>query len=217
MYQNELIVAGGFSTAGGHDANSVARWNGAAWHAMGSTMSDGSRSIQALAIYNGNLIIAGEFVTDAQYPTPNVARWNGASWQFFGNDLNCVDWCLHADDPSGVFSLAVYNGDLIAGGGFNAVGDSPASNIARWHDCAVCPSDITRDGKVDSADLMAVLNSWGPCQSSKTYNKWYELYLQPLAPASACPADIYPLGGDGRVDHNDLVAILSAWGACPQN
>lgn len=217
VYRGELIAAGQFATAGSRNANGIARWNGSAWHTMGSTMADGTRGVWALMLYNNNLIISGEFVTDAPYPTPNVARWSGSAWQFFGNDIKCIDGCQYSDDAFGVFSLFVYHGDLIVAGGFNVAGDSPAYDIARWHDCAVCPSDITRDGKVDSADLMAVLNSWGPCQSSKTYNKWYELYLQPLAPANTCPADIFPLGGDGRVDHHDLVAILSAWGSCPHN
>lgn len=33
---------------------------------------------------------------------------------------------------------------------------------------------------------------------------------------NTCPADIAPTGsGDGQVDVNDLLAIINAWGPCP--
>jgi hypothetical protein len=34
-------------------------------------------------------------------------------------------------------------------------------------------------------------------------------------PAIACPADIAPTGGNHAVDVNDLLAVITSWGACP--
>ncbi|TVQ31492.1 MAG: esterase family protein [Phycisphaeraceae bacterium] len=55
-----------------------------------------------------------------------------------------------------------------------------------------CPADLNGDGLVGSADLSALLGSWGPCPG--------------------CAAD---LDGDGVVGAGDLAALLGSWGPCP--
>lgn len=58
------------------------------------------------------------------------------------------------------------------------------------------PADITGDGIVNVADLLAAINAWGDC---------------PTPPAS-CPADIAPPGGDGVVNVQDMLMIIQNWG-----
>jgi len=54
--------------------------------------------------------------------------------------------------------------------------------------------DISGDGHVNSADLLAVINAWSPCPSP-------------------CPADISPpLSGDGVVNVGDLLMVINNWG-----
>jgi hypothetical protein len=55
-----------------------------------------------------------------------------------------------------------------------------------------CIGDVDGSGAVDTADLLALLASWGPCED--------------------CPADF---DGDGEVGTADLLALLAAWGPCP--
>jgi hypothetical protein len=60
---------------------------------------------------------------------------------------------------------------------------------------ASCTGDIAPsggDGIVNTADLLLVINSWGPC--------------------SGCPADVVV---DGMVNTADLLLIINNWGACP--
>ena len=57
---------------------------------------------------------------------------------------------------------------------------------------APCPADITHDGSVNVADMLAVINSWGPC--------------------AGCPTD---LNSDGVVNVGDLLTVINSWGACP--
>src|SRR4029450_1371909 len=65
----------------------------------------------------------------------------------------------------------------------------------------VCPGDIDGAGMVNAGDLLAVINSWGPCP----------------APPAGCPADISPQpNGDGIVNAADLLAVINNWGPCPQ-
>ncbi len=58
-----------------------------------------------------------------------------------------------------------------------------------------CPADTNGDHVVNVADLLAVINNWGPCV--------------------ACPADVSPPGGDGQINVSDLLAVIAGWGACP--
>lgn len=55
-----------------------------------------------------------------------------------------------------------------------------------------CPADITGNGSVDIADLLAVIGAWGAI--------------------GANPADV---NGDEVVNIHDLLAVIAAWGACP--
>jgi hypothetical protein len=57
---------------------------------------------------------------------------------------------------------------------------------------AACPGDLDGSGAVATADLLALLSSWGPCPG--------------------CPAD---LDGDGNVGTADLLVLLTSWGPCP--
>jgi predicted outer membrane repeat protein len=56
-----------------------------------------------------------------------------------------------------------------------------------------CDADVDGDGVVDTADLDAVLDAWGPCKR--------------------CPEDV---DGSGAVDVDDLIAVILGWGVCPE-
>jgi hypothetical protein len=53
--------------------------------------------------------------------------------------------------------------------------------------------DVTGDGVVNIADLLAVIGAWGPC-------------------APSCPADVAPSAGDGVVNVQDLLFVIASWG-----
>ena len=57
----------------------------------------------------------------------------------------------------------------------------------------LCPADANDDQVVDVADLIILLQHWGPC--------------------GACPGD---LDFDGVVGTADVVLLLAAWGECPR-
>ena len=60
------------------------------------------------------------------------------------------------------------------------------------NDSDTCAGDIDGNGSVDVDDMLAVLNTWGPC--------------------SGCAAD---LDASGEVEVNDMLLLLAAWGDCP--
>ena len=128
----DLIAGGQFSTAGGVTVNGVARWNGAAWSALGTGTSGGSLpNVRALtALPSGDLIAGGEFTTAGGVTVNGIARWNGSAWLALGAGMSGFS-------SVGVYALTTLpSGDLIAGGFFTSAGGVPANFIARWNGSA---------------------------------------------------------------------------------
>ncbi len=114
-----LYIAGGFTSVGGVPANRIARWDGAAWSALGSGTSSGT--INALAVWNGDLYAGGQIPTIGGVAVSNVARWNGAAWQALGTGVNGTVNAITAD------SAGIY-----VGGNFTTASGTTVNRIAKW-------------------------------------------------------------------------------------
>ena len=78
--------------------------------------------------------------------------------------------------------------------------DGNANNFESLEECEAvcgdsCPADITGDGTVGTADLLALFAAWGICEDS-----------------GDCPAD---LDNNNVVDTADLLILFENWGPCP--
>lgn len=121
-----LYAAGLFSIAGSVDANSIARWDGERWFALGDGI-DGE--VYALASFDdgsGPLLVAGGSFREAGgVEAASIAAWDGQAWSPL--DLG-VDGFVYAmavfDDGSGPA--------LYVGGQFGIASGVPARRIARW-------------------------------------------------------------------------------------
>jgi hypothetical protein len=83
----ELIAAGQFTHINGVAANSIARWDGQQWHALGlglQAASGGTAAISVIAVASfegvANLLVGGWFALAGGLPALNVARWDGTTW-----------------------------------------------------------------------------------------------------------------------------------------
>jgi hypothetical protein len=129
----QLYAGGYFTSAGGAPAACLARWNGSAWSAVATTMTDpgpsGSHGIAALAVFDdgtGNALYAGgTFQTIDGVAASNIAKWNGSSWQSLASGVSKnVNALAVFDDGSGPA--------LFVGGAFQSAGGTPANFIAKW-------------------------------------------------------------------------------------
>jgi hypothetical protein len=109
-----------------------------------------------------------------------------------------------------VDALAVYNGDLIAGGGFTTAGGMSANRIARWDGSTWHPlgSGISREGVAALTLHDGQLVAGGGFftvdgEVSAAWARW-----GPVCP----PGDV---DQDGIVGFDDFKALLNAWGPCP--
>lgn len=121
VYDGDLIAGGKFPEAQATEVNHVARWDGAAWHPLGSGVTDVGQ-VYALHVHEGLLIVGGRFRTAGGSTASNIAAWDGTTWTTLGEGF---DGEVHA--------LATYNGQLVAGGAFSHSGTDPLPGIARWN------------------------------------------------------------------------------------
>jgi hypothetical protein len=116
VYNNELYVSGNFTMAGGLTANHIARWNGSAWNPVGAGLM---YPPFAMTVYNQTLVTGANVLGGGDW----VHRWNGSAWSSLGVFAN-----------GSVTALGSYKGELIAGGGFTAIGGKVSRYWARWTD-----------------------------------------------------------------------------------
>ncbi len=110
-----------FTTSGGaQTVNSIARWNGTGWVAVGSESED--TRVYALALLGTNLYAGGRFQEMGGLGVRNLARWNGKTWSPFGSGI-----------LSGVRSLTIWGTNLYAGGTFATAGGIRVNNISKWN------------------------------------------------------------------------------------
>jgi hypothetical protein len=114
---SNLYVGGYFTTAGGNQALSIAKWDGTIWTPVGSGVNG---EIMALAAHGGDLYAAGSFELVDGIPANSIAKWDGAVWTPLGSGLN-----------SEVKALAAVGNDLYAGGLFTTAGANVSAYIAR--------------------------------------------------------------------------------------
>lgn len=152
----EVVVGGAFDGAGGVEANSVAHWDGAAWHAFGTVgrvpipIRD---RVNALVNWDPDgpgplpeqLVIGGTFAADGGFGLNNIARWDGAAWRPLGSGVDGWVWALTTWDPDGPGPQTV---QIVAGGSFENAGGVTVNNVARWDGAAWQPLGSGVDGPV---------------------------------------------------------------------
>ncbi len=208
VWNGDLIAGGGFNTAGGQTVNRIARWDGAQWHTLTSCgQAPGvTNQVEALTVWNGFLVAGGGFFGAGGQTVNDIARWNGSQWQpFISGGQTGVDGLSFMS----VLSLAVWNGNLIAGGGFTEAGGQTVNHIAGWDGCltpdgACCINGVALGAPISEADCLAV---GGVYQGDFTD----PVQVTCPQPEPTCPGD---LNGDGVVDVFDLLIVLDNWGTC---
>ena len=134
VYHNNLYLGGFFNSStdssGSYFTQGISKWNDTTFSAIGQFAGNlapfGYDAAMALCTYNNKLIAGGYFnsVNGSPYGSYGyIASYNDTTWDSLSSGLNNV-----------VFSLAVYNGELYAGGNFTATGTGTAVNhVAKWN------------------------------------------------------------------------------------
>jgi hypothetical protein len=119
----DVVAAGRFGGAGGVPVNNIARWDGVAWHALGSGLEG---RVHCLAVLSNGDLVAGGFLTMAGgVAVSHTARWDGTTWHAFAQ--------MHGTSGGEVQTMLVRaNGDLVCAGAFTHVNGNFTGPIVKW-------------------------------------------------------------------------------------
>jgi len=167
----ELYVGGNFPTAGGVVVNSIARWDGSSWSALGNGLSNGAGEtvVRAMAVLDDGhgdgpaLFVVGNFNSADGSPASNFARWGGRNCPFWTGIPSTFNAIVYAVTRTTGF--AGVDSALIMGGSFQT-SSAADSYLARWVACPVIDcdaADLDCDGLVNGDDLGTLLGLWGEC------------------------------------------------------
>lgn len=153
----DLLAAGTFTSVGGVACNFVGRWDGVAWHPLGTGLPGGAFGLLATA--NGDVLGVSNFPGVSGV---SVGRFDGTTWTTvpgtsqaqlltaFGPDgaLLSTPSGLWLHRPSGLTLLAPWSGtglacgvvlpggDVLGAGTFPEAAGVLAANVARWNGSA---------------------------------------------------------------------------------
>jgi hypothetical protein len=128
----------------------------------------------------------------AEFGDRSVVTFNGVP-EYSNSGSNTFQCELFYDGTIRLSWLGIDSNDNIVGlsGGGGTPTGFEESDLSGSDDCGdpIIPGDVNGDGLVNVADLLAVVDAWGPCLT--------------------CPEDI---NGDGTVNVVDLLIVVGNWG-----
>jgi len=168
-----LYAGGSFSTAGGVDANNIARWDGTNWTPLtdAGTGEEGMGGfgafVFALTVHDDGggpaLYAGGQFGSAGAVTASGIAKWDGTNW----TPLTDAGSGEEGTD-SQVRSLAAWDDGtgtaLYVGGNFQAAGGVMANRIARWDGSNWSPltdAGTGQQGMSDDVLALAVYDDGG--------------------------------------------------------
>ena len=94
VFRGDLILGGRFQSAGGQQANRIARWDGTAYTPLGSGLND---EVNVVTVYDDRVIVGGRFNSAGGIPIAQIAQWDGSAWSTMGfaDEFDSYTW-FHA-------------------------------------------------------------------------------------------------------------------------
>ncbi len=158
----DVVAGGSFSIAGGVPANRIARWDGNAWHSLGTGLNSIVRVVEKWDIDGAGpapvqLVVGGRFTTAGGVSAHRIARWDGSYWQPLGTGLDgFIDPSVYAITFWDVRGYGAQTHYAVVGGKFNTAGGQSSGFIAFWG----CPDgvpclrgDANGDDVIDFRDI----------------------------------------------------------------
>ena len=210
-----LYAGGRFTTAGGVQANRIAKWDGASWSPLSTGLSGTNYALTVFDDGSGPALYAGgDFSTAGGIQANGIARWDGTSWSPLGAGVSggSVRAMAVFDDGSGPA--------LYVGGFFTTAGGVQAIRIAKWDGTSWSPLGAGVSG--GSVRAMTVFDDGsGPAlyaggffsmaggTSARRIAKWDGASWSPLGDGRNEAVDALTVFGEG------LAAALFAGGRDP--
>ncbi len=125
---SRLYAAGSFRFEDDRTFYGIAAWDGLAWTAYGDSLVG---TVTSLILQNGRLVACGRIAHRRAEVRNQVMRWSGSAWVSLGDQL---DGAAPGWVSTGLASLAMHRGTLIAAGWFTHAGNVRVNSVAQWCD-----------------------------------------------------------------------------------
>lgn len=131
IFSGDVIIGGELTYIGGKRVGYIARWDGTKWMSLGAGVD---APVDALLADGSSLYVGGKFTAAGGIPVQGLARWDGSSWSAVGGDIAVTGSSFGGTLARfrGVRALAIYHGELIAGGDFESTAHPGIRGIARF-------------------------------------------------------------------------------------
>lgn len=106
IYRGELVACGAFTTAGGHPADGIARWDGTTWRPLGAGFWVEGEWPTTMMTMGDDLLVGGSFTQAGAVSADRLAFWNGEAWRPHPGQLPVEDFAW----PS---AITTCNGTLV--------------------------------------------------------------------------------------------------------
>lgn len=126
LANGDLLAAGTFNTAGGVQANGIARWNGTLWWSLGAPT--GLRGRAVVLQPDGDVLVGTDYASE-------IWRWSGSQWSTLATGSGGTITMLVQED----------DGDLMLGGTFVTLDGELHPSLARL--TTPCPAMATAFGQ----------------------------------------------------------------------
>lgn len=138
----DLVVGGEFQLTNGGPTPlaNIARWDGAAWHALGSGSPTTVYSITALP--NGAMLAGGDTMDSLDNTFEQPRRWNGSSWSLANAGIDQGSYQFLAGSIKAMALTS--SGALLMGGDFVAANGAASAFFATQ--ASACPALATVQG-----------------------------------------------------------------------
>jgi hypothetical protein len=133
VINGKLYAGGDFETASGLPATNIAAWDGNAWTALGMGVGNDTVAhsfVTSIVSYQSDIYVS-VLGNDPNYYNPifSIEKWDGNSWSSVVGGPGTGKYYYGY-----VFSLLPFNGNLVAAGYYDVIGnDSSANCIAEWN------------------------------------------------------------------------------------
>lgn len=167
----DVYVGGNLSAAGGVPANFIAKWDGAAWSALGEGTNG---TVLSFAVSGSDVYVGGFFGFAGPGAANNIAKWDGTNWSALGEGV---------PGGLGVETIAILGSDVYAGGNFLFPSGNFPNWLAKWNGSswsavgsgiAVAQGSGVMDLHVSGTDLYVggQFDSAGGVSGTRNIAKW---------------------------------------------
>lgn len=131
-HNSDIYVGGYFVLAGSSPANYIARWDGSAWHPLGSDSKNGVDSTVDAIAFDGETAYVGGSFRSMNYDATNYTGDDAHHIALFNGCWGTLTTNAGEGANGEVRSLLVSNHNVYAAGDFTTAGGAAAQHIASW-------------------------------------------------------------------------------------